>query len=63
MNKTIIFGGPVIITHGLSMLIFPQCWSGPDGIEMVRSWRAAVWTFVLGLLLGFANLFAVDAVA
>jgi hypothetical protein len=54
-------GGPVLLVRGLSQLVFPRAWVGPDGNEIKVTWRAEVGTLVLGLLLGLASVFAVKA--
>ena len=54
-------GGPFVLIHGLSQLVFPREWAGPDGNGIHISWRAEVVTLVLGLIAGVANLFAIKA--
>jgi hypothetical protein len=61
VSWTGVGGGPVILTHGLSQLAFPHAWSGPDGNEIKVSKRAEVGALVLGVLLGLASVFALQA--
>jgi hypothetical protein len=58
----IVGGGPVLLAHGLSMLVAPRGWSGPDGNDFRHHAPTELLTLAVGFLLGGLNILALKLV-
>jgi hypothetical protein len=59
-EKIIIFA-PILAVAGLSMMVFPRLWAGPDGNTGYPRWGPVAGILALGLLIGLGSWAGLDA--
>ena len=60
-NEELVWLGPLLAAVGLSMLVFPRIWSGPDGNTLPARWWPAALAAAAGLLIGAGGLASLEA--